>query len=194
VHFSSAIGAPPYTAYIGNLPYEVTEDSVIDFFAEAEVECTSVRIPRDADTDRIKGFGYAEFMTVPDLKAALELSGEKLDSRPIRIDLAEGGGDKGGGGGSGFGRSRADDDGAWRRPGDSGGGGGGGGGGGFGGAGGDRGDVGRSDEGSWGRGEVLPQSDRAPPRGGGGGYEAPRGGDRGGGFDRGESMRHCGSG
>ena len=36
-----------------------------------------------------KGFGYVEFETVDGLKKALDLSGTTLQSRPIRVSIAE---------------------------------------------------------------------------------------------------------
>ena len=60
--------SPPYTVFLGNLAYETQESDIQDFFKSNNVNCTSVRIPRSAHDDRIKGFGYAEFGTVDDLK------------------------------------------------------------------------------------------------------------------------------
>ena len=37
---------------------------------------TSVRLPKDASTNRVRGFGYAELPTKEDLEHALSLDGE----------------------------------------------------------------------------------------------------------------------
>lgn len=74
---------PPYTAFLGNLSYDVDEDAVTEFFQSHSVVCTHVRIPRDNDSERIKGFGYAEFGTVDDIKKAIEKSGEFLLNRKV---------------------------------------------------------------------------------------------------------------
>ena len=63
---------------MGNLAYSVTEEDISDFFRDNQVNCLNVRIPRDPSTDTIKGFGYAEFDTVDDLKKALSLNGQVL--------------------------------------------------------------------------------------------------------------------
>lgn len=78
---------PPYTAHLGNLSYDATQEAVSDFFAGCEV--TNVRIVEDREERRPKGFGYAEFATVEGLKKALELNGENFQSRVIRIRIAD---------------------------------------------------------------------------------------------------------
>ena len=88
----------------------------------------NVRMVRDRETDRFKGFCYVEFETPKDLIQALELDGVICEGKTLRVDVAEGrkgdnrggGGDRGGGGGGGGGG------GDWNRGGGGGGGGGGG--------------------------------------------------------------------
>jgi RNA recognition motif-containing protein len=47
------------TLYVGNLPWESTEDELAEVFKElASVQ--SVRIIRDKETGRSKGFGFVE--------------------------------------------------------------------------------------------------------------------------------------
>ena len=58
-----------------------------DFFADCEV--VNVRIVEDRENQRPKGFGYAEFATVDDLKKALELEGQSFEGRNIRIRIAD---------------------------------------------------------------------------------------------------------
>ncbi|CAG8706007.1 12541_t:CDS:2, partial [Gigaspora rosea] len=48
----------------------------------------TIRILRDRD-DKPKGFGYVEFEDVESLTKALQLSGESLGNRPIRVSVAE---------------------------------------------------------------------------------------------------------
>eukprot|EP00051_Salpingoeca_urceolata_P016769 m.224765 g.224765 ORF g.224765 m.224765 type:complete len:480 (+) comp18776_c0_seq1:147-1586(+) len=120
IDLSTLPTSPPFTAFVGNLAYEIDEEDVARFFREKECGVVSVRIPRDG-ADRIKGFGYTEFETQNDLANALALSGEPLLGRPVRVDLASqndrdgdrAGGDRGGreGDDPDFGRS---DFGDWR--------------------------------------------------------------------------------
>jgi translation initiation factor 1 (eIF-1/SUI1) len=66
---------PPYTAFVGNLPYgvdgHVLTTAITQFFQGHGVECTGFRSPRD-------GFGYAEFARVDALKIALGASGIRM--------------------------------------------------------------------------------------------------------------------
>lgn len=79
---------PPFTAYVGNLPYDVNEDDIIKFFRQLKV--TSVRLPREGggERGRLRGFGYAEFADKQSLIEALALNNETLKNRAIRVNLA----------------------------------------------------------------------------------------------------------
>ncbi|ORZ09298.1 hypothetical protein BCR42DRAFT_424141 [Absidia repens] len=79
---------PPFTAHIGNLSFDVNDDDVADFFSEMKI--VHIRIMRDfRNNDRSKGYGYIEFQDLQSLKSALELNGEPLQNRSIRINLAD---------------------------------------------------------------------------------------------------------
>uniref|UniRef100_A0A670YFB2 RRM domain-containing protein n=1 Tax=Pseudonaja textilis TaxID=8673 RepID=A0A670YFB2_PSETE len=54
--------SPPYTAFLGNLPYDVTEESIKDFFRGLNLQISAVHFPQEPNNpERLKGFGYAEF-------------------------------------------------------------------------------------------------------------------------------------
>ncbi|XP_051516149.1 eukaryotic translation initiation factor 4B-like isoform X3 [Myxocyprinus asiaticus] len=79
---------PPYTAFLGNLPYDVTEDSIKNFFRGLSI--SAVRLPREpSNPERLKGFGYAEFDDIDSLLRALGLNEENLGNRRIRVDIAD---------------------------------------------------------------------------------------------------------
>ncbi|KAI0180241.1 hypothetical protein GGR52DRAFT_234487 [Hypoxylon sp. FL1284] len=78
---------PPYTAHLGNLSYEATQESVTDFFLDCEI--TSVRIIEDRIEQRPKGFAYAEFASIEGLKKALTLDGTSFQGRTIRVKIAD---------------------------------------------------------------------------------------------------------
>lgn len=78
---------PPYTAHLANLSFDATQGDVNDFFNECQV--TNVRIVEDKLDRKPKGFGYVEFATLDGLKAALNLSGNNLAGRQVRVSVAE---------------------------------------------------------------------------------------------------------
>ncbi|KAK4051575.1 Eukaryotic translation initiation factor 4B [Microbotryomycetes sp. JL201] len=78
--------APPYTAFVGNLTFEIVDDDLRDFFNGLEV--TSVRLVSGQD-GRPKGFGYVEFAKADDLRQALTMTGMDLGGRVTRISVAE---------------------------------------------------------------------------------------------------------
>ncbi|KAL4229145.1 Eukaryotic translation initiation factor 4B [Mactra antiquata] len=104
---------PPFTAFIGNLPYEASEEKIREFFKNLPVD--NVRLPEE--NGRFRGFGYVEFDTREALIEALLLKDETFGGRKIRIDLA---GDSQDGRRGGGGRNRDDGqpdrtEGDWRR-------------------------------------------------------------------------------
>ncbi|PWN34128.1 RNA-binding domain-containing protein [Meira miltonrushii] len=77
---------PPYTAFIGNLSFDVSEEDIASFFAPDQT--TSVRLVTGGD-GRAKGFGYVEFEALDGLKNALTKSGSQLAGRTARVSVAE---------------------------------------------------------------------------------------------------------
>ncbi|WYZ39951.1 hypothetical protein EsH8_IV_000292 [Colletotrichum jinshuiense] len=86
---------PPYTAHLGNLSYDATDETVNEFFEGCNI--VSVRIIEDREQQRPKGFAYAEFGDLEGLKQALTLDGQTFQGRAIRIKIADPprGGDRG---------------------------------------------------------------------------------------------------
>ncbi|KOC64164.1 Eukaryotic translation initiation factor 4H [Habropoda laboriosa] len=88
---------PPYTAYVGNLPNGIVQGDVDKIFKQLNVK--GIRLVKDKETDRFKGFCYVEFEDCADLEAALEMDGTiEIDRSLIKIDVADGKrNDRGGG-------------------------------------------------------------------------------------------------
>lgn len=53
------------------------------------MKINKIRLLRDRETDRSKGFGYIEFEDLDSLKRSLELNGENVQGRSIRVNIAE---------------------------------------------------------------------------------------------------------
>lgn len=117
--------------YVGNLPFQTTEDELRDAFGE-HGQVVSANIITDRETGRPRGFGFVEFADAESGQKAIEaMNGANFGGRDLTVNEAKpreprsgGGGFGGGGGRGGFGGGR------------------GGGGGGFGGGGGGRGGYG----------------------------------------------------
>lgn len=77
---------PPFTAFVVNLPYEVTEQDLADYFDP--IKPISIRIVTDHD-GKPKGFGYVEFTLLDELKDALTFSGKPMDNREVRVSVAQ---------------------------------------------------------------------------------------------------------
>ncbi|KAI8056582.1 hypothetical protein BDF22DRAFT_666998 [Syncephalis plumigaleata] len=99
---------PPFTAYIGNLPYDLRDEDVEEFFGNTQIN--NVRIIRDFN-DRPKGFGYVEFADRDALAAAVERDGQSINGRNIRVNVAEPPKEK-----SGYGEDKTNVE-SWRRAG-----------------------------------------------------------------------------
>ncbi|KAJ5519991.1 hypothetical protein N7463_000444 [Penicillium fimorum] len=100
------------TLFVGNLPFSATEDALHEVFG-AQGSVLGIRLPTEQETGRPKGFGYVQFSSIEEAKAAhAALNGHELEGRSIRLDFSTprpAGGDRGGfggrgrGGGGGFG-------------------------------------------------------------------------------------------
>jgi len=74
--------------FIGNLPFNVTEEAVHKHFEQCgEIEC--VRVIRDKVSGMGKGFGYVTFKSRDGVMFGLKLNASKLDGRAIRVYRAE---------------------------------------------------------------------------------------------------------
>jgi RNA recognition motif-containing protein len=98
--------------YVGNLSYNVTNDSLETLFGEFG-QVKSAQVVMDRDTGRSKGFGFVEMSDNGQAQAAIQgLNLKEVDGRCLTVNEARpreersGGGGRGyGGGGGGGGRS-----------------------------------------------------------------------------------------
>ncbi len=108
--------------YVGGLPYQTTQQDLIDLFEQVG-PVTFATVITDRDTGRSKGFGFIEMENDQDAQSAIDrLNGTLLGNRTITVNEARerpAGGSGGSSGGSGGGRGFQGRD---RRPGGGGGG------------------------------------------------------------------------
>src|SRR5436190_22446098 len=77
-----------YKLFVGGLPFATTEDELRDAFA-AHGTVASAIIVKDRDTGRSKGFGFVEFETDDEGKAAqAALNGSDMGGRSITVNVA----------------------------------------------------------------------------------------------------------
>ena len=89
--------------YVGNLSYNVTNQSLEDLFAEFGT-VKSAQVVMDRDTGRSKGFGFVEMADDNGANAAIQALNEKQhDGRPLTVNEARPREERGGGGGGGRG-------------------------------------------------------------------------------------------
>jgi len=78
----------PIQIYVGNLAFSMTEDSIKELF-EKFGEVVSVKIIKDRDTERSKGFGFVEMETKEEGEAAIaKLNDSEVEGRNIKVNVA----------------------------------------------------------------------------------------------------------
>jgi cold-inducible RNA-binding protein len=90
--------------YVGNLPYQTTEEDLQELFSQAGAVDT-VRVMRDQATGRARGFAFVEMASEADAEKAVntlhdhDYGGRKLTVNEARPQPARAGGGGYGGGG-----------------------------------------------------------------------------------------------
>jgi len=94
--------------FVGNLSYSTTEESLREIF-EPHGEVSSIKVIKDRETGRSRGFGFVEMPNDEQGRAAISaIDGTEIDGRQLKADQARerqdrGGGDRGGDRGGGRG-------------------------------------------------------------------------------------------
>lgn len=74
--------------YVSNLPYRLSNEELRDIFA-AYGEVSRVKIVKDKETNRSKGFGFVEMPNDDEGKRAIsELNDKDVDGRALRVNEA----------------------------------------------------------------------------------------------------------
>lgn len=89
--------------YVGNLPFQVTEDEIRDMFAE-HGEVSEVAVVMDRETGRPRGFAFVTMADADGMNAAIEnLHDTEIGDRRIVVNEARPREERSGGGGGGRG-------------------------------------------------------------------------------------------
>lgn len=74
--------------YVGNLPYEVTEEELKQAF-EAFGQVESAKVIKDMYSGRSKGFGFIEMPVKAEAQTAIDgLNGKEMKGRTIKVNEA----------------------------------------------------------------------------------------------------------
>ena len=75
--------------YVGNLPYSVTDQSLVDAFSQCGTVETA-KVIMDRDSGRSKGFAFVEMSSTSEAAASIsQLNGTQLDGRAINVSEAK---------------------------------------------------------------------------------------------------------
>ena len=89
---------PPVRLFVGNLPYQATEDDLRTHFAQAGKPTQIVR-PLDRETGRARGFAFVEYAERSEAEAAIkQFDGQLFMGRPLAVSEARAREDRGPGG------------------------------------------------------------------------------------------------
>jgi RNA recognition motif-containing protein len=79
----------PTKLYIGNLSFKLSEPELTDLFARLNIPVANVKVIRDMETGRSRGFAFAELAPEADMaKAIQELNGKVIDGRALTVNEA----------------------------------------------------------------------------------------------------------
>ena len=76
------------TIYVGNLPFNATEDQVRALF-QPHGDVQSVQLVSDRQTGRPSGFCFVDMPPEVAVLAIEALNGQNLDGRPLRVNAAQ---------------------------------------------------------------------------------------------------------
>ncbi len=87
--------------YVGNLSFQITENQLMDAFAEHGT-VLEVNLITDRDTGRMRGFGFVTMNSDAEAQTAADaMNGVELDGRALTVNIAKPREERSGGGGRG---------------------------------------------------------------------------------------------
>lgn len=86
---SSSVSRHPRVIFIGNIPFEITEEQLIDIFKEVG-PVLSFRLMFDRETGRSRGYAFCEYSDPETAASAIRnLSGYEIGGRHLKVDKAD---------------------------------------------------------------------------------------------------------
>ena len=76
------------TIYVGNLPFNATEQEVRSIF-ERHGKVESVKLINDRETGKPRGFGFVDMPQNEAQSAIQALNGHQMNGRPLRVNEAQ---------------------------------------------------------------------------------------------------------
>jgi len=74
--------------YVGNLPYNATEQTLRELFIQAG-QVTSVALIKDRDSGQSKGFGFVEMGSQAEMQKAISMfNGYAMNERQLTVNVA----------------------------------------------------------------------------------------------------------
>ena len=73
--------------FVGNLNFSVDNEKISEFFSQYGT-VTDVRLIKDRETGRAKGFGFISFETEEMMEKALKADGQEFLGRNLRVSKA----------------------------------------------------------------------------------------------------------
>lgn len=98
-------GRPEVKLYVGNLSFDTSEDQVRDIFGKFG-EVTDCFLPTDRETGKVRGFAFVTMKSSDAEKACMDMNGQEIDGRTLKVNEAQPKGATRGGGGGGYGEER----------------------------------------------------------------------------------------
>lgn len=75
--------------YVGNISWGMEESNLSEAFGNFG-EVKSVKIIKDRDTGRSKGFGFVEMANAEEAETVISnFDGKEMDGRPLKVNVAQ---------------------------------------------------------------------------------------------------------
>lgn len=85
---ADAVNGPTTTLYVGNLPYKANEDAVRELFQQFG-SVVNVRLMKDRQTGRRRGFGFVEVAGKDAAKVTQKLNDFEYEGRTLKVREAK---------------------------------------------------------------------------------------------------------